>query len=447
MKPLKLGENSVAPHGSMLIHGLTVIAQPNTIINDGAILIGGGDIREIGPSVVLRARHPQTLAIDASGYTAIPGLINAHTHVAMGFFRGLGHGQDEMIEKFFFPAEKSLTPELLAPLSFSYIYGGLTAGVTCFGDHYYFSDGVAQAFERLGVRAVVGETIADLGGAFPGRASWERWQQKLSQWSYSSRVTPAIAPHAADTVSGPLLKELADYARHHQLPLHMHLSQTKGEYQRVAAREGCSPVEFADRCGALSERTLAVHLVSSTPSDHAILQRRGTTAVICPASQIIYERLAPLADLIKASIPLALATDAAASNDTADLLAEMRLAALLAQDRGLPLEQRLPEDFFQMTTLNPARALCLEARIGSLAVGKAADIVFLAEDLSTQPETKPMVNLIFSQSSRNVRHVMIDGRFVLYNSRLTLASEDDLLAEFRAAASVIHARLKAAHSS
>ena len=441
MNHLALGASRSAPRGPLLITGLTLIPEPGVVLMDSALVIAKGVISEMGPSAAVQARHPETEVVDGKGFMAVPGLINAHTHVAMGFFRGLGHGQDEMIERFFFPAEKSLTPELLAPLSYSYLYGGLVAGVTCFGDHYYFSEGVAQAMERIGMRGVVGETVADLGGAFPGRSGWERWRNHIESWPYSERVTPSIAPHAADTVSEPLLRELATYASTNKLPLHMHLSQTRGEYQRVQQREGCSPVEFAERCGALTDRTLAVHLITSTASDHKILKNHGVTAGICPASQIIYEHLAPIAEIMRAGLPIALATDAAASNDTADPLSEMRLMALLTQDRGVPEEHRSPEEILSMTTVNPARAFGLSSKVGTLSVGKAADIVFLAGDLSTEPSPKPVTNLIFSYSSRNVRHVMIGGDFALYNGRTTKVSEDDLMAEYQEAVAEIYRRL------
>jgi 5-methylthioadenosine/S-adenosylhomocysteine deaminase len=156
MNRLALGASRSAPKGPLLITGLTLIPEPGVVLMDSALVIAKGVISEMGPSAAVQARHSEIEQVDGKGFMAVPGLINAHTHVAMGFFRGLGHGQDEMIERFFFPAEKSLTPELLAPLSYSYLYGGLVAGVTCFGDHYYFSEGVAQAMERLGMRGVVG---------------------------------------------------------------------------------------------------------------------------------------------------------------------------------------------------------------------------------------------------------------------------------------------------
>lgn len=431
------------PAGPLLVRGLRVLTGDGQVHADGALVVKGERLEDVGPAAAVAQRHPGLRAVDAAGWTAIPGLVNAHTHVAMGFFRGLGHGRDQMIETFLFPAEKSLTPELLEPLSWSYLVDGLRSGVTCVGDHYYFASGIARAIDRLGLRGVVGETVADLGGAFPGRAGWDAWKNELAKWSHSARVRPAIAPHAADTVSPALLKELADFATANKLPLHMHLAQSSGERQRVAAREGMTPVAYAEKCGALTERTLAVHLVAIDDADLVILKSRGVTAGICPASQIIYEELAPLARILTAGIPVALGTDCAASNDAADLLAEMKLAALLAKDRGADAALREPAQVLAMGSRNGARALGLEHEIGTLAPGKAADVVFLKGDLGTEPSPRPDVNLIYSLRSRNVRHVMVGGRWVLWDGALQTVDEAALAREYDTAVAEINRRLGA----
>ena len=431
--------------GGAIISGLTIIRGATgdvpSVLLKGALAIQGDRILAVGPDAEVRRAHPELAVIDGQGFTAMPGLVNAHVHAAMGFFRGLAHDQEQMIERFFFPAERALTPELTEALAASYLYAGLRSGTTTFGEHYYFAEGIAKAADNLGVRAVVGETVADLGGAFPGRDGLDRWQDLLGRWPFSSRITPAIAPHAADTVSAPLLTELAAIARAEDLPLHLHLAQTHGERARVQGRSGLTPVAYADAAGALGPKTLAVHLVAVDDADAKLLRDRGVTAGICPASQILYEELAPLARLAAAGVPFALGTDCAASNDTADLLAEMRLMGLLAKDRGLPAASRSSAALFAMATRHGARALGLERRIGELSPGLAADVVFLADDLATLPDLYPDHNLIYSASQRQVRHVMVDGAFVLYNDQLTRLSLDDLTVSYREAVSRMHKRM------
>jgi 5-methylthioadenosine/S-adenosylhomocysteine deaminase len=407
------------------IRGATVVAGPGHVYARGCIILRGSEIVFVGsdenaPTPVGTSRH-----IDATGWLITPGLINAHTHCPMGFFRGLGHGKSDLIEKFLFPAEKSLTPEILEPLSWSYIYSGLRSGVTCFVDHYYFSAGVARALDRFGLRGAIGETVADCGGAFPSKDAWARARAEIESWPHSSRIIPVVAPHAADTVSPSLLTEMSAWAREQKIPLHMHLSQTEGELRRVQARDGKTPVALAHACGALSERTLAVHLVSASDGDIKLLRDSGATAGFCPASQIIYESLMPVAKLMKAGVPLALGTDCAASNDSADMLQEMRTAAILLRDRGALTGDQCAQGALAMATVNPARVLGLPC--GKLEAGLAADLVFLKPDLSTMPMHDPEANLIWSFGSSQVQHVMVDGSWVLWRQRLPSHEEDDLL--------------------
>lgn len=427
--------------GPYVITGLTIVTGTGAVFSDGAIVIEGEMLAAVGATTAVLATHGHLTKLDGRGFTVMPGLVNAHTHAAMGFFRGLGHGHDNMIESFLFPAEKSLTPELIEPLAYGYLYDGLRSGVTTFGDHYYFVSGVARAADRLGVRAVVGETVADLGGAFPGLAGWNNFKATLDAWPHSSRVTPAVAPHAADTVSEALLQELAAFAKANDLPLHMHLSQTAGERQRVLARTGMSPVAAAEKAKALGPKTLAVHLVSIDDDDVKRLAASGATAGICPASQIVYEHLAPIAKITAANIPVALGTDCAASNDGADMMSEMKLYTLLARDRRCVDAACTPLAALNAGSYNGARALGLGTSLGTLEVGKAADIVFLENDLGTTPAANPDVNLIYSFNSRHIRHVMVAGRFALLGGRLAQTSEADLTAAYATSLQEINRRL------
>lgn len=436
-----LDAQSRLPSSPYVIRGLRLVTGAGATHTAGALVIDGERLAEVGDEKTVLAKCPGLPVIDGRGFTAMPGLVNAHTHAAMGFFRGLGHGKVDMIETFMFPAEKSLTDELLEPLAYSYLVDGLKSGVTCFGDHYYFISGIAKAADRLGVRAVVGETVADLGGALPGRAGWDRFRAELDRWNYSSRITPAIAPHAADTVSEPLLKELSAFAKAHDLPLHMHLAQTDGERRRVEARAGATPVAVAARNGALGPKTLAVHLVAIDDQDVALLKDSGATAGICPASQIIYERLAPIAKLLTAGVPVALGTDCAGSNDAADLMAEMKLYALLTKDRGAPAAATTPAAALKAASLAGADVFGLGGSIGSLAKGKRADVVFLRDDIGSDPGPLPDANLIYSLRSRHVRHVMIDGRLVLAAGQLTQLNEGEITRAYQDAVGEINRRL------
>ena len=433
-------KQSVAPESGTtvartLIRGLRVITAGAANAIHADILISGNHIE----AVIDRDKQPAQAAIaadyqiDGTGFLAIPGLINAHTHAAMGFFRGLGHGRTNMIETFLFPAEKALTPELLEPLSWSYLITSLRAGVTCVADHYYMIAGVGRALERLGMRGFIGETIADLGGAFPGWESWTRARETIDSWQFSDLVRPVIAPHAADTVSGKMLREAAQFAKQRHLTLHMHLSQTTGELHRVRQQDGMTPVQKAFTCEALWDRTLAVHMVSAREADYAELRASGATAVICPASQIIYEHLAPLENIAATGVHWATATDCAASNDGADLLNDCKWLGLLARDRRIADDTFDPRALLASVTTVPARALGMSGKLGTLAAGSLADIVFVRDDISMRPAFNDVRNLIYSAGSSGVEHVMINGKWRLWKRELCGASEQDLTNAFEGA--------------
>jgi 5-methylthioadenosine/S-adenosylhomocysteine deaminase len=424
--------------GPCLIRNLDLVLGNGQTIKDGFLRLENGRISAVGED---RDAGPQSSGfqeISGAKFLAIPGLINAHSHAAMGFFRGLGHGRSNMIESFLFPTEKSLIPEIIEPLSWSYLLGGLLSGVTCFADHYYFVGGVGSALEKLGMRGVLGETVADLGGAFPDSGAEKRGREFIENWNFSDRITAAVAPHAADTVSKPLFKRLVALAKHHDLPLHLHLSQTSGERERVLRRENLSPVQYAEKCGVLGPKTLAVHLISADESDFRILKDRGVTVGYCPASQLIYEKLAPIAEFRRHSIPVAIGTDCAASNDTADLLSELRLTQFLDLRENRELAERnLPRAICQITS-DPAKVLGLEKTCGQLKSGLSADVVFIEKTLDLLPTTDLNAILHYSTSSAHVRHVMVAGDWVLWNRLPVKMSIADMEAAYTDAVNRLH---------
>ena len=441
-----LNDKHAPIHSEILLGHTTLVPGPFLdVIHDGGIMIRAGKIIQTGPTAVLRKKFKNTPFIDAKSYIAIPGLFNSHTHVAMGFFRGLGHGKENMIESFLFPAEKSLTPELLEPLSYSYIYDGLRAGVTSFVDHYYFSSGIARAFEKFGVRGWVGETVADLGGAFPGVKSWERARELIEKSSFSSLIRHVVAPHAADTVSSKLLRECADYARKNDIPLHMHLSQSPSELERVKKRDHLTPVAMAERAEALGPNSLVVHLTSADHDDLKIIKKHGATIGYCPTSTVIYDRLADIKSFYELDIPLAIGTDCAASNDSADCLAEIKIAAILARNRGVDSGKLSPDNLLALATTNPTRALGVSETLGSLEAGKCADLVLMKKSLSSMPSENLLANILYSMGSRDVSHVMVNGSWRLWCGALPHLNESDLSEQYTSAVAEIRRRIILTH--
>jgi 5-methylthioadenosine/S-adenosylhomocysteine deaminase len=370
---------------------------------------------------------------NGDGFMAMPPLWNAHTHCALNFFRGLGHeapgnAEASMIEQVLFPAEKNLSPELVEPLSYAHIIEGLRSGVGYFADHYYYVTGVGRALERFGLKGYIGETVADLGGAKPGRDAWDRARNDMERWNFSSRIKPVVAPHAADTVSRPLLTELAKFARSQKIPLHMHLAQTEGEASRVRTRENLSPVELAYQCEALFERTLAVHMVEVNDQDLARIQETKATIGHCPVSQVIYHKLAPIELFRKKGIEIALGTDCGASNDSGNMMQEMKFAAILSRDRGSIMTAK---ETLAAATTAPAKVFAGNAGLGLLKKGNPADLNFIKLDFEFFPEHDLHAHFVFSAQQHNVRHQMIDGEWTMWNQTPTQPDLEELSIAYR----------------
>ncbi len=413
------------------------LALPDQSIASGAVVFEKDSIRAIGTldSVVGSLGGSPVSWIDGRGFVVGPGLINAHTHVAMSYLRGLALGKDDVIMRLMFGTEKHLTAELVRALSYPGIYEGLLGGSTCFVDHYYFADAVAQALDHFGVRGIVGETVGDISTAFPGKDRWKLARNQIENWKTSGRVQPLVAPHAANTVSESLLKEMADYARKQKLPMHLHLAQTDSERDWCIKHYGISPVQLANRAGALGDHTLAVHLISVDQEDLATLAQSHAAAGWCPASQILYERMADGRAFLENKIPVALGTDCAVSNDSMHLLSEMRLAALMLLDRGYSKKDTV-EAVWRMVTLTPSQVFSLP-KLGSLTKGSAADLICIEKDFSLEPVYDLRHWMVFSASQARVNHTLVDGQWVLWDQKPTRVDLEQARKEFSKALETI----------
>jgi 5-methylthioadenosine/S-adenosylhomocysteine deaminase len=379
-----------------------------------ALVIREGRIADLGRATDLKAKHPEAEWFDAAGYVIHPGFINGHTHVAMSFMRDMAHVSSNMLEDVFFPLENKLTPEQVEIFSYPSIAMGLKSGVTCFVDHYYYAEAVGRALESFGARAVLAETINDLGGAMPGPERLKTAEDLLSHWPFSERVTPALGPHAMDTVSDDVAHKVRELQKHYDVPLHMHLSQTQMELGRVQSSYGLTPVERALKMGLLSHKTLAVHLITASLKDWKILADNGVWAGVCPSSQIFYEKLVDLRAMESAGVKPILGTDCAASHDSMDQWTELRTFHLMrrqAMDFPVSVEATLKSLWD-----HPAEWAGL--KVGRLEAGYWADLGFTKLSWETAPVHDLRTHFVLSLSSRSLQHLMIAGRWVLWRQEL-----------------------------
>ena len=431
---------------TLLLSGGTVVTMDaaGTVLADGAVAVDGGRIVALGPAAELASRFRSARRIDAAGGIIMPGLINTHTHVPMVLFRGLADDLLllEWLEEHIFPAEAEHVDEefvrwgtRLACLEM------LRGGTTTFVDMYYFEDAVAEEAERCGMRAVVGETLIDFPA--PDNATWDEAtayvRRFVTRWRDHPRITPAVAPHSAYTVSAEHLSAAHRLASELDAPLLIHVAEDQGELERVKQATGRTSVEYLAELGVLDDRVLAAHMVWPSAAEIEILAERRVGVAHCPQSNMkIAAGIAPVPAMLAAGLAVGLGTDGAASNNDLNLWEEIDTAAKLHKVAALDPTVVTAREALRMATLLGARALGMEDEIGSLEVGKRADLIVVRSDgYHQQPHYNPYSLLAYSTKAADVETVVVEGRVVVEGGRvLTLDA-----AELRARAAAYRDRI------
>jgi 5-methylthioadenosine/S-adenosylhomocysteine deaminase len=423
----------------LLISGGLMLAldDAGTILADGAIAIAGDRIVACGATAAIERDWTAARRIDARSRLVMPGLVNIHNHTPLMITRG-------MIEDLGFAPMYTPTVPQGHALSAEEAYalarlGGLEllcAGSTTIVDYYRYPGACARAHAELGLRAVIGGRIhdADSVALAAGRrqhrtavgvASLAESAALIEDWDGAAegRIRCDVAPHAADTCSADLLREVAALAARHGRNVHTHLAQSAGEVAYVKERDGRSPAELFDELGLLDARLIAGHCIWLEPDEIARVGRAGVTVAHSPIGNAKSGMVAPVLALEEAGARIALCTDTMSG----DLFEAMRWALAVARIRGAAFEPKAA-DVLRWATRNGAAALGLGAEIGSLEIGKKADLVLLDLDA---PNLAPIVDgigvVVHAGSGRNVDTVIIDGRIVLEGGRPTYADAAEIV--------------------
>lgn len=421
--------------------------RPAGVLERHSVAIDGGRIVAVGPSNEIAAAYAPRQRLRLDDHLVTPGLINAHTHASMSLLRGVGDDLPlkQWLEQRIWPIESALVDE-------RFVYDGarlaglemLRAGVTTCSDMYFYPEASARGLRSVGMRPVVGIIAIE----FPTRYASDAgdYLRKGLTARDSLRDEPLVAftlaPHAPYTVADSTLSRIGTLAEELDLPVHIHLHETQHEVEASMAQCGLRPLARLDRLGLVNERLLAVHAVHLTDAEIALLAERGAHVVHCPASNLkLASGIARTAHLLDAGVNLAFGTDGAASNNRLDVLEEIRLAALLAKGASGNAAALPASAALHAATLGAARALGLDARIGSIEVGKEADLAaFDLSAIETQPVYDPISHWVYACGRDSVSDVWVAGQHVV---RMRQPDCVRVEAEFR----VIHERWSAWQAS
>lgn len=421
-----------------LLHGRWVIpVEPSdTVWEHHAIAIDAGDIVEILPDAAATERYRARHTVRLDHHALLPGFVNAHTHAAMALFRGLADDLPlmEWLNRHIWPAEQRwIGDEFVRDGVALSIAEMIRGGTTCFNDMYFFPEDAARVVRDTGMRACLGLILIDFPSAWAanGDEYLSKGLKLHDDLRDAARITTAFAPHAPYTVSDGPLARIRTLAEELDIPVHMHVHETRHEVEQSVADHGLRPLARLERLGLLSPRLLAVHMTQLTPEEIRLVARAGVHVIHCPESNLkLASGICPVPALLQAGVNVALGTDGAASNNDLDMLGELRTAALLAKGASGDPTALPAAEALQLATLNGARALGLDERVGSLVPGKAADIT--AIDLSgvaTQPVYDPISQIVYAASRDHVTDVWIAGQRVLRERKLITLDERAIIAK------------------
>ncbi len=420
------------------------------LIENGAVAIRADRIVAVGAAADLKRQYQPRQRLDRPDALIMPGLINTHTHAPMSLLRGIADDLNlqDWLTKYIFPAEaKNVDRDFVTWGTRLACLEMMLSGTTTYVDMYYFEDKIAEATKAAGLRGVLGETIIgfpDPDSKTPA-AALKYTEDFIQRYKSDPLIVPAVAPHALYTNSDQTLKACRALANRYDVPLVIHLSETRHENDEAQGKRHLSPTQILDSLGVFNGRTIAAHGIWLNDVDMAILKRRNTGIAHCPSSNMkLASGIAPVMKLLGLSIPVGLGTDGpAGSNNDFDMLEEMNLAADL-QKVATMNPQALPAlKAIEMATIDGARVTGLEKQIGSLEPGKRADLITIRLD---RPHAVPMYNvysqIVYALKASDVQDVVVNGQPIVRDGRSLSLNEAEIVRKAREYTTRITASLK-----
>ncbi|MGB9202206.1 amidohydrolase family protein [Methanobacterium sp.] len=412
---------------NILIKDATIISNE---IKKSSLLIQNDKIVEISDKLGLNDADE---VINASGKILLPGLVNTHTHLSMTLMRGLADDMplDTWLNNYIWPVEAELNPE--------YCYAGalvacaemIRSGTTCFNDMYFYMDHVAKAADESGLRGIISHGMIDFGDEDKRKQEFKESIRIIKKChnTGNGRIQVAFGPHSPYTCSQELLSQVKREAAKYGVRIHIHVSETQKEVSDILEVHGKRPFEYLDEIGFLGSEVTAAHAVWLSKNEIDIIKQSETKLSHNPSSNMkLSSGVSPVSELLNKDVCVSIGTDGPASNNNMDMLEEMKITALLQKVTTMDPTVLNAEEVFKMATIFGAKSLGLEDQIGSIEVGKKADIILIdGKSPQLTPFRNPISHIVYSANGGNVDTVICNGEILMQNRELLTLDENMIL--------------------
>ncbi len=401
------------------------------VVKNGAVAVLNKKIVDVDTSEEILKKYESSEIIKGEGRVILPGLVNTHTHAAMVYFRGLADDLPlkDWLEKHIWPAEaRCLSPEFVSDAVELACLEMLKSGTTTFSDMYFFAGNTAQKAKEMGMRAVICSGVVDFPTVSGSNADdyLKQAEMFISEWENDGLIMPGIAAHSAYTCSPETLKKICKLSDKCSVSRQIHSSETEWEVAEIVSRYGKRPVAHLDDTGFFDGHSVAAHCVWVDAQEIDILARKGVGVSHCIESNLkLASGIAPIPQMLKAGVNVSFGTDGAASNNDMNLISEMSTSAKVYKAISKDPTVINAATALRIATIEGAKALGLDDKIGSIEKGKCADLIAVS---LKKPHLTPLYNvfshMVYSLSASDIETVIIDGKILLKDRSFTGKDED-----------------------
>ncbi|MGL5952286.1 amidohydrolase [Providencia rustigianii] len=421
------------PADLMIVDGTVLtMDKDNQVIEQGTVVINKNKIVAVGgPELV--SQYTAKKQLNVAGDIVMPGLINTHTHASMTVFRSLADDVPDRLHRYIFPLESKMVSRDMVRIGANLANVEMVkGGVTTYVDMYYFEDEVAKTVDKIGLRAILGESVikfpvADAKNADEGINYAVNF---IQQYKDHPRITPAFAPHAPYTNTTEHLQKIAKLSQELNVPVMIHLAETDREQEEIAKRTGGkSPVQYMADIGALNNKVIAAHAIMVDEKDLDLLKQYDVgVAHNISANTKSAKGVSPVTRMLEKGIRVGLGTDGPMSSNTLTTMNELNLVGKIHKLESKDRSAMPPITVVELATKGSAKAIHMEDKLGSLEVGKLADIIVVdTKSPNMVPMYSPYAALVYGANGSNVRHTIVDGNILMEERNVLTVDEKAII--------------------